>query len=449
MLHGWTRTDYGALGLKPVFYHLSSGVGSNTVPKAAASSKTSETSGLNFASVLGDSLSADSKATNSSQTKYITPQRISANSPLVLASQLWGGAPTMRTTFPSALAPAGEPAKAFTPNPRNPSATPQPEEEEKPEARPLGSSMSTYSGDRFDIGLSHSKPEQVGRGIEQFHGAHIVEKDGQYYAYFIDHTDGSENDVGLAISTDGVNFDYKGKVLTKGDEFDDAQASFPGVAYDQDSQTWYMLYEGKRADGDVNSVCLSTSKDGVNWDKHGPIIGPNDAGSVSNIDVGTPTLFKENGIWHVYFHTFANDGRVRIGYASGEDLKNLTVKQGPLLDTDASGLEGGTVGARSNVVKVGDYYYMAYEVCEGYTDFSQARWGTNLARADSPDGPWEKMDGAVLKTKGKGFGADIPELLVQDNKVYLYYRYGGNDTARVELKGLTDNGQQAMMAHRA
>lgn len=439
--------------MRPVLYHLSSGVGSNTVgistvPKAADSAKTSENTGLDFAAVLGNSLSQDSASTSSSRTKALNLQTLSEKSPLVLASQLWGGAPAMRTTFPSALAPQGETTTEYTPATRNPSAKPE-NEEERPEARPLGASMSSYSGERFDLNLSRSKAERVGRGIEQFHGAHIVEKDGLYYAYFIDHTDGSENDVGLATSADGVNFDYKGKVLTKGAEFDDAQASFPSVTYDQDSQTWYMLYEGKRADGDVNSVCLATSKDGINWDKHGPIINPNDAGSVSNIDVGTPTLFKENGTWHVYFHTFANDGRVRIGYASGEELQNLTVKQGPLLDTDASGLEGGTVGARSNLVKVGDYYYMAYEVCEGYTDFSQARWGTNLARAQSPDGPWEKMDGPVLKTKDKGFGADVPELLVQDGKVYLYYRYGGNDTARVELKGLIPNGQQATMVHQA
>lgn len=435
--------------MQPVFYHLASGVGNTSVKKAADTTSASASNEKTFASVLGTKLlKTSTQSSSSSQTSTTAPQRLSANSPLVFANQLWGGAKTMRTSFSSAqTSTGGSTAKAASTSLTSPAET-EPEKD-KPEAKPLGSAMSTYSGGRFDIGISRSKAERVGDGIEQFHGAHFVEKDGTYYAYFIDHTNGSENDIGLATSTDGVNFEYQGKVLTKGDEFDDAQASFPGVAYDEDNQTWYMLYEGKRADGDVNSICLATSADGVNWEKHGPIINPNDAGAVSNIDVGTPTLFKEDGTWHVYFHTFANDGRVRIGYASGEDLTNLTVKQGPLLDTDASGIEAGTVGARSNVVKVGDYYYMAYEVCEGYTDFSQARWGTNLARATSPDGPWEKMDGPIIKTKEEGFGADVPELLVQDNKVYLYYRYGGNATARMELRGLTDDGQQAVMAHQA
>lgn len=438
--------------MKPTFYHLASGVGNSSVKKAATNQNTPAPSGQSFASVLGTKLlETNSQSSQTPQTRSVALQRLSENSPLVFASQLWGGAPTKRTAFPSAPAPDGESIIKPTPDPHAPSIEPEtkPAEEEEPKAELLGKAMSTYSGERFDINLSHSKPQQVGRDVYQFHGAHMVEKDGMYYAYFIDHNNGSENDIGLATSSDGVNFDYQGKVLTKGAEFDNTQASFPGVAYDADSQTWYMLYEGRSADGVVNSVCLATSVDGVNWDKHGPIISPNDAGGISSIDVGTPTLFKENGTWHVYFHTFGEDLRVRMGYASGDDLKNLTIMQGPLLDTDASGLEGGTVGARSNVVKVGDYYYMAYEVCEAYSYFSQARWGTNLARATSPDGPWEKMEGPVIKTKKRGFGTDVPELLVQDDKIYLYYRYGDNNTARMELKGLTSDGQQAMMAHQA
>ncbi|KMY68917.1 hypothetical protein AAU61_04925 [Desulfocarbo indianensis] len=433
------------MALNPVFYHLASGVGKYSSTKTAASQSASSDDGLNFASVLGSSLTAQSATSATAASSTASPQKLTASSPLVLASHLWGSVTSTGSLFGSSAASSASSSAKSGSTSSTQSST---DEQEQAEAKPLGQAISSYSGERFEAEVSRSKPEKVGSGIDQFHFPHLVEKDGLYYAYFIDHSGGSENDVGLAISSDGVNFDYQGKVLTKGDEFDDAQASFPGVAYDEDTQTWYMLYEGKSVEGDVNSVCLATSQDGVNWEKQGPIISPNDAGEISNVDVGTPTLFKENGVWHVYFHTFATDGRVRIGYASGEDLTNLTVKQGPLLDTDASGLEAGTVGARSNVVKVGEYYYMAYEVCEAYTDFGQAEWGTNLARAESPDGPWEKMDGPLLKNKGTGFGADGPELSVQDGKLYLYYRYGGNDTARVELTGL-ESGAQAMMAHQA
>jgi predicted GH43/DUF377 family glycosyl hydrolase len=301
----------------------------------------------------------------------------------------------------------------------------------------LPQAKSTYQGGYFDDQVSLSPAQRVGGDIFQFHFGHIVQKDGVYYSYFIDHSGGSQNDVGLATSTDGVNWDYKGKVLQKGAEYDAKQASFPDVKYDEDSKTWYMVYEGKADHDDINSVCLATSPDGVNWTKQGPIISPGQAGDMSATDVGTPTLYKENGVWNVYFHGLGNDGRVRIGYASGTDLKHLNVKQGALIDVDASGAESGTVGARSSVVKLGDYYYMAYEVCTANKDFGESQWGTSLARATSPDGPWEKIQsGPILENPREGFGYDGPELSLQGSGLYLYYRLPGNGTARCEVTGL-------------
>jgi beta-xylosidase len=258
-----------------------------------------------------------------------------------------------------------------------------------------------------------------------------------YYAYFIDHSGGSQNDVGLATSTDGINFSYQGKVLKKGESYDQLQASFPDVQYDQGSKTWYMLYEAKSAQGDVNSVCLATSSDGRHWDKRGPVISPGQAGEMSEVDVGTPTFSKDGDQWNVYFHGLAKDGRVRIGHASGTDLANLTVDQGAALDVDASGPQSGTVGARSNVVKQGGWYYMAYECSTAAKDFGQAQWGTALARSRTPSGGWEKLDtGPIIANPKTGYGFDGPELSQQDGRLYLYYRMGGNGTSRQEITGL-------------
>ena len=297
---------------------------------------------------------------------------------------------------------------------------------------------SYYKGEKFTIdGVSVGTQEVVGDNIQDFHNVHFVEKDGLIYAYFIDHSEGTLNDVGLAISSDGVNFEYQGKVLTKGDSFDANKASFPCVEYDEDSGQWVMLYEATSAEGDIDTVCLATSDDGVNWTKHGPIIEPGDAGWISNVDVGTPTMFKEDGVWHVYFHTFSEDGRVRIGYASGADLENLDVMQGALLDVDAEGDESVTVGSRSRVFQRDGYYYMAYEISDGENyDFNTHTWGINLARSTSPGGPWEKMDGPLLQSDEVGFGTDGPEILEQDGQLYVYYRNEQNGTTRAEIIGI-------------
>lgn len=297
---------------------------------------------------------------------------------------------------------------------------------------------SYYTGEKFTLdGVSVGIQEVVGDNIQDFHNAHFVEKDGLVYAYFIDHSDDSLNDVGLAISEDGVNFEYQGKVLTKGDSYDANKASFPSVEYDEDSGQWIMLYEATSAEGDIDTICMATSDDGVSWTKHGPIIEPGDAGWISGVDVGTPTMFKENGVWNVYFHTFAEDGRVRIGYASGTDLETLDVMQGALLDVDAEGDESVTVGSRSRVFQRDGYYYMAYEISSGDNyDFNTHTWGINLARSTSPGGPWEKMDGPLLLSDDTGFGTDGPEILEQDGQLYVYYRNEKNGTTRAEITGL-------------
>ena len=306
------------------------------------------------------------------------------------------------------------------------------------EVNELPYAISTWSGNSFSMeGLSASGEEQVGTDVESFHNVSFVEKDGVTYAYFVDHNDDSMYDVGLATSTDGVNFEYQGKVLTKGDSFDSEMASFPSVTYDEESGEWTMLYESENETG-YNCICLATSDDGVNWDKQGEVIWPGDAGDISAVDVGTPTMFKEDGVWHVYFHAHSDDGRTRIGYASGTDLTDLTVQEQAIIDVDASGSENQTVGNRSSVFKSGDYYYMFYEVSENnYFSTDTAQWGINLARAESPDGPWEKYDGGpIVSNPEYGYGYDGPEVLADGDDLYLYYRTEGNTTTRTLITGL-------------
>jgi len=64
-------------------------------------------------------------------------------------------------------------------------------------------------------------------------------------------------------------------------------------------------------------------------------------------------------------------------------------------------------------------------------------WGTNIARAASPAGPWQKFAGGpVVRNPEQGFGMDGPELLVKGGRTYLYYRRAGADTERVEIRGI-------------
>lgn len=303
--------------------------------------------------------------------------------------------------------------------------------------------------DLFGRAPEKGDPEQVGGDIEQFHFPHFVIDGNNISAYFIDHSGGVENEVGLATSKDGVNFEYRGKVLRRDRWYDRLQATFASVYWA--GGKYHMLYEAKADIGDINSVCHADSDDGVNWTKSGPVIRPScpeaddrmegvptPGSSLAPLDVGTPTLQYDGEKWHVYYHATDRKNRVRIGYASGPTLGKLSVQNVPALDL-GEGEETGTVGWRSNIVQMGDWHYMAYEWASDPTKntpntYEKSRWGTSLARAASPSGPWQKSPHNPLLRNGNiGFGMDGPELAVIRNRLYLYYRWERNTTWRVRL----------------
>ncbi|MBF0169589.1 MAG: hypothetical protein HQK87_00625 [Nitrospinae bacterium] len=316
-----------------------------------------------------------------------------------------------------------------------------------------GSSGDSFNPDApFDHSIAVGPAERVGAAIDGFHFPHFAWDGPLLRGWFIDHTDGSENDVGYVTSSDGVTFAFCGKVLLKGEWYDRLQASFPAVA--QVDGTWHMLYEGKAAVEDINSVCWATSSDGTTWEKRGPAIRPDDDPSrllmpgvptpgadYADVDVGTPTLYHDGSRWHVWYHmTKREPWSVRIGYATGQRLDALTCQPTPFLDL-IEAWESGTVGARSSVVKVGNWYYMAYEWAtalpvtpERSPRFESSWWGTSILRSAYIDRGWKRWSGnPLLENPTLGFGYDGPELLVEGDRLYLYYRGENNTTWRVRL----------------
>jgi hypothetical protein len=241
---------------------------------------------------------------------------------------------------------------------------------------------------------------------------------------------------GLAFSQDGITFNNQGIVMDIGatGQFDDRLASFPGVWKDGDK--WYLVYEGAgtnmgRWPGDIG---LATSTDGVTWmkDPGNPILVHQLSGW-EQVNIGTPSLWKEGDIWHLFYH--GNNGtEVQIGVATGPALHHLTRYPGnPIIRVGPKGSwDSGTVGKRS-IRKEGDYYYMIFE---GSTDqpFETARWSSGLARSTDLL-TWEKWPGnPVLLQTTKGFGYDGPEWVeTPDGKLHVYFRDKLGPTRRATL----------------
>ncbi len=215
---------------------------------------------------------------------------------------------------------------------------------------------------------------------------------------------------------------------------DDRLASFPGVW--RDDSTWYLTYEAAGTDrrwpGDV---ALATSPDGRTFTRHNPtpLLGHLDGGW-EDVNIGTPSLFKHEGTWYLFYHGF--DGTdVQIGVATGPTFDRLTRHpSNPILRTSRAGWDSGTVGARS-IIRDGNAWYMAYE---GSTDapFDRANWSTGLARSTDLIN-WQKYsDNPVLPVTNASFGYDGPEFVrTPDGRTHIYYRDPGpgNRTWRATL----------------
>lgn len=301
-----------------------------------------------------------------------------------------------------------------------------------------------FSGNTYEIELS----EKNGMGNQfGFHFPDFVWVDNTLYAYYIKWTKGKAG-VGLATSTDAINFTDQGTVLYPDPEtgYDGYMASFPGVWYEDG--TFYMAYECNQ-DGNNGDIALAISTDGKNFEKKGLIIQYNRDLQWQYYNVGTPDLFKEGDMWYVTFHAFGinientnpvnrNNCDNQIGVAYGTDLMNLTVHPQPILkaSTVANAPDSGTLGRR-DIIKYGDYYYMVYEISsdavEIYYDFSGSKWGHAFARSKDMIN-WEKAPNLLYEATEVGYDHDGPAWMVMGDEVFVYYRNRNNNTNAVQLK---------------
>jgi len=200
--------------------------------------------------------------------------------------------------------------------------------------------------------------------------------------------------------------------------WDGRMASFPGVW--KDGGTYYLVYEGSGASR--GEIGLARSTDGVHFTKSSPNpICQHNSSGIEQANIGTPSLYKENGVWYLFYHSFDwTDCRDCV--ATGTDLTSLTKYSGnPIIDTVSNTWESGTIGRRSTIFKEGSYYYLTYE---GSTEqpYDTARWSTGLARSTDLL-HWTKYpSNPVIPQTASGMGNDGPELVKISNVIYLYCR---------------------------
>lgn len=261
----------------------------------------------------------------------------------------------------------------------------------------------------------------------QMHFTDFLTVGDEIWCYYIQPLGNGASGVGLAVSTDGIKFEKRANVLVPSKSgWDSRFASFPGIWYD--NGVYYLAYEGAGGADSPGAVGLATSTDGINFEKKGKILDATGKG-IYSVNVGTPDLFKKDGTWYLSYHTY--DGKTcQLCVAIGKDLMNLTHhKANPVIPTSENGPDSGTTGRR-DVIFYDGWFYMTYEISTR-PPYDSAKWSHTFARSKDFIN-WETVE-QIIPSTNKGFGNDGPSFLIRDGEVWVYYRTGLTSCYRLSL----------------
>lgn len=158
-------------------------------------------------------------------------------------------------------------------------------------------------------------------------------KDGVWYLWYTGMNE-KEAKIGLAVSKDGYSFKryQQNPIIVPTESHEQGAVMNPCVLWDDADFVFKMWYSaGEKFEPDV--LCLATSKDGINWEKHGQ--NPVFTHGVDKYDqckVGGCDVVKVNGRYLQFYIGYENIDNARICVAESYDgIDWKRIKQNPIL----------------------------------------------------------------------------------------------------------------------
>lgn len=158
-------------------------------------------------------------------------------------------------------------------------------------------------------------------------------KDGVWYLWYTGMNE-KEAKIGLAVSKDGYSFKryQQNPIIVPTESHEQGAVMNPCVLWDDADFAFKMWYSaGEKFEPDV--LCLATSKDGINWEKHGQ--NPVFTHGVDKYDqckVGGCDVVKVNGRYLQFYIGYENIDNARICVAESNDgIDWKRIKQNPIL----------------------------------------------------------------------------------------------------------------------
>lgn len=198
---------------------------------------------------------------------------------------------------------------------------------------------------------------------------YILFEDGLYKMWYSGYNPeiAKQKFLGYATSTDGINWTrYSDKPIFTEKWTED-------VFVLKHKGTYYMYAEG---DNDV--AHLLTSPDGIQWKEQGDLTIINTAGEIIPGPYGTPTVWVEDGKWHLFYE----HDDLGIWLAQSEDkITWKNVQDEPVLKLGPEKYDIGAVAADQLVKYEGKYYlyYHATDRLDWQHPSSHVIWTSEVA----------------------------------------------------------------------
>lgn len=221
---------------------------------------------------------------------------------------------------------------------------------------------------------------------------YILKEEDMYHMWYTGfQTESTPLALGYATSTDGISWTR----YADNPVFNESWTEDMMVL--KVDGTYHMFAEGK------NDIAHRLSSlDRVHWTDHGKLdIRKLDGSPLSDGPYGTPTAWRENNIWHLFYER----GDLGIWLATSKDLKIWTnVQDDPVIamgpeNYDKFGL------AVNQIIKYKGWYY-AYYHGTALEDWSE--WSTNVA-ASKDLVNWKKHKQNPIMGKNTSSGILVPE----------------------------------------
>jgi len=207
-------------------------------------------------------------------------------------------------------------------------------------------------------------------------------------------------------------------------DWDSRSVNFPRVI--SETGQYRMWYQGNSPTGGY-AIGLAESPDGLDWTKFAgnPVIQPGASGAWDDFYRGQPTIFKDGGVYKMWYSGAQQGGAWQTGYATSTNGVDWNFFSGnPVLSAGPIGSWDEIEADAPSVILDGGLYKMWYHGCT--PDYSSC----SIGYATSPDGVnWTKYAGnpVVSGTVGSDEASVLWPSVVKNGSTYLMWYYRNDD----------------------